>query len=149
MRVPADASVAGESVGVAQPATRRMQEAFQVDMRGTQCPIGVPDRSGAKERMWFDYMIRAADWLAGAVSAWDRTNNLIPGEHDKYRQMLEDVITEADNIVILHFDITETGMQFRRILPTRKNWLMRIVTWIRNTAVRFWHWATYKLGWTV
>ena len=116
-------------------------ECFEVDMRGTQCPIGVPDRSGPKERMWFDYMIRAADWLAGAVGAWDRVNNLIPGEHLKYRQMLEEVITDANNIVILHFDITDTGMQFRRILPTRKNWLMRVFTWIRNAGVRLWHWA--------
>jgi hypothetical protein len=96
-------------------------EGFEVDMHGTQCPIGVPDRSGPKERLWFDYMIRAADWLAGAVGSWDRVNNLIPGEHRKYRQMLEDVITSANNIVILHFDITDTGMQFRRIVPTRKN----------------------------
>jgi len=83
-------------------------------------------------------MIRAADWLAGAVGAWDRANNLIPGDHAKYRQMLEDVITGADNIVILHFDMTDTGMQFRRILPTRKSWLMRAITWLRNGAAHVW-----------
>jgi hypothetical protein len=95
-------------------------QTFRVDLRGVQCPAGVPDQSGGKERMWFDYMIRAADWLAGAVGAWDRKKNLIPGDHPKYRQML-DVLTRAQNIVFLHLDMTETGMQFRRIATTRKN----------------------------
>lgn len=92
---------------------------FQVDMRATECFAGAPDRSGPKEQMWFDYMIRAADWFAGAVAAWDRDNNLIPGEHAKYRQMLEDVIAGADNVIVLHFDMTDAGMQFRRIVAER------------------------------
>ena len=92
-----------------------LADALTVDMRSTQLAVGAPDRSGAKEIMWYDYMIRAADWFAGSVAAWDRKSNLIPGEHSKYQQMLEDVVADADNIIILHLDITDTGTQFRRI----------------------------------
>jgi hypothetical protein len=87
----------------------------------TRCPAGTPDRSGHNEHMWFDYLIRAADWFAGAVAAWDRKKNLIPADQPKYQQMLEDVITPAENIVILHLDITDTHMQFRRVVLERTN----------------------------
>ena len=96
-----------------------LADALMVDMRSTQLAVGAPDRSSAKEIMWYDYMIRAADWFAGSVAAWDRQNNLIPGEHSKYKQMLEDVVADGDNIVILHFDITDAGAQFRRIAVER------------------------------
>jgi hypothetical protein len=121
-------------------------EAFSVDMTRTRCPAGAPDRSGPKERMWFDYMIRAADWFAGAVAAWDRKKNLIPGDRPKYRQMLEDVIAPAGNIVLLHLDMTETGMQFRRIVATQKNWLILTLTFLLNGARRMWHWAGSLFG---
>ncbi|MBX9841880.1 MAG: hypothetical protein K2Z80_08760 [Xanthobacteraceae bacterium] len=111
-------------------------EALAIDLTATQIKIGTPDRSKVKEVMWFDYMIRAADWFAGAVAAWDRKRNLIPGDLPKYRQMLEDVITPAKNIVILHLDLTETGMQCRRILAIKKNWFMLILTALHNTARR-------------
>lgn len=90
-----------------------------IDMRTTKLAVGAPDRSGTKEVMWYDYMIRAADWFAGSVASWDRKNNLIPGDHAKYRQMLEDVIADAQNIVILQLDITENGAQLRRIAVER------------------------------
>jgi hypothetical protein len=96
-----------------------LAEALTVDMRSTQLAVGTPDRSGDKEIMWYDYMIRPADWFAGSVAAWDRKNNRIPGEHSKYQQMLEDVVADADNVVILHFDITDSGAQFRRITAER------------------------------
>lgn len=111
-------------------------EALAIDLMTTQIKIGVPDRSKVKEVMWFDYMIRAADWFAGAVAAWDRKLNLIPGDQPKYRQMLEDVITPAKNIVIFHLDLTETGMQCRRVLTIKKNWFMLIITALHNTARR-------------
>lgn len=94
---------------------------FDVDLRKTQIVIGAPDRSGKKEIMWFDYMIRAADWFAGVAAAWDREKNKIPGEHPKYRQMLEDVIADADNVVLLHCDIDDGGAQFRRIAVSRND----------------------------
>jgi hypothetical protein len=121
-------------------------EAFSVDLRSTTCPAGVPDSSGAKERMWFDHMIRSADWFAGSVAAWDREKNLIPGDLPKYHQMLEDVITHADNIVILHFDMTEIGMTFRRIVAARKNWLMLRLTFLQNGVQRLRYWVDSLLG---
>ena len=39
--------------------------------------------------------------------------------------MLENVIPSADNIVVLHLDMTDSGMQFRRIVAKRKNWFMQ------------------------
>jgi hypothetical protein len=117
---------------------------FAVDMTATRCPAGTPHRSGAKERMWFDYMIRAADWIAGAVAAWDRKRNLIPGDQSKYRRMLEDVITPAENIVVLHLDMNESGMQFRRIAAKPKNWFMRAVTIFTNAIRHLVNWVWHK-----
>ncbi len=99
--------------------TGAFAETFAVDLREARILIAAPDRSGTKEHMWFDYMIRGCDWLAGTVAAWDRNNDKIPGEHAKYRQVLEDVIARADNIVILHLDMAE-NMQFRRVVATPK-----------------------------
>jgi hypothetical protein len=125
--------------------TQALADALTVDMRSTLCPAGTPDRSGPKERMWFDYMIRAADWFAGAVAAWDRKGNVIPVDQPKYRQMLEKVITPAENIVLLHLDLTEDGMQFGRIAATRKNWFMLLLTFVENSARRLAHWASSLL----
>jgi hypothetical protein len=86
-----------------------------VDLKNTKVVAAAPDRNGHEEIMWFDYMIRAADWFAGSVAAWDRENNLIPGNHVKYQQMLEEVIADAENIIVLHLDMSETKAQFRRI----------------------------------
>lgn len=119
---------------------------FSVDMTGTLCPAGAPDRRSGKEHMWFDYMIRAADWVAGAVAAWDRNRNLIPADQPKYRRMLEEVITPAENIVVLHLDLNQTGMQFRRIAARRKNWFMRIVNSFTNVMRRLAHWARAYIG---
>lgn len=91
-------------------------EAFEVDLRKTRIGVGIPDRSGPIEDMWFDYMIRAPDWFAGTVAAWDKDNNRVPGEHAKYRKMLEDVVANARNIVILHIDIEEQKGEFRRVV---------------------------------
>lgn len=114
-------------------------ETFSVDMRRTRCPAGAPDRSSGKERMWFDYMIRAADWIAGTVAAWDRKRNRIPGDQRKYLRMLENVIPSADNIVVLHLDMNEAGMQFRRIVAARKNWLLRTINDFMNAMRRLAH----------
>lgn len=66
-------------------AFRNVQEfadAFEVDLRATQLVIAAPDRSGEEEVMWFDYLLRSADWFAGAVAEWDRKNGL---KEDKLR----------------------------------------------------------------
>lgn len=126
--------------------TQHFAQTFSVDMTGTSCPTGTPDRGGGKERMWFDYMIRAADWITGSVAAWDRKRNLVPGDQRKYVRMLENVLPSADNIVILHLDMTESGMQFRRIVVARKNWFMRIVNHLLNAMRRLAHCIRGWLG---
>lgn len=94
-------------------------EEFQIDLTSTHIGAGAPDRSTGKEVMWFDYMMRSADWLAGAVSAWDRATNAVPGEHPKYLKMVEDVLADADNILLMHLDLKQSGGQFRRINTTK------------------------------
>jgi hypothetical protein len=93
-------------------------EAFAVDLRNTRVAAGAPDRTAALEIMWFDYMIRAADWLAGSLAAWDRTKNAVPGDQPKYLKMIENVIADAENIVLLHLDLKNGAAQFRRINVT-------------------------------
>ncbi|MFT3686412.1 MAG: hypothetical protein QM783_16070 [Phycisphaerales bacterium] len=90
--------------------------ALAVDMRNTKLVIGAPDRSGDQEIMWYDYMIRASDWFAGAVAAWDRPSNRVPDKHQKYKQMVEDVLADSENTVILHFEFAKGYAQGRRIV---------------------------------
>jgi hypothetical protein len=101
--------------------TRAFADAFQIDLRRTQIGMGLPDRRTGKEVMWFDYLVRAADWFAGAVAEWDRKTNLDPKKHPKYREMWEQVIADADNVIVLHLDIDNAGAQFRRIGVQRAN----------------------------
>ncbi len=72
--------------------------------------------------MWFDQYIRAADWLAGAIAALDREANLLPGEHDKYIRVIEDVVTESDNTVILPVYLANDGLlKITRLELTRES----------------------------
>jgi hypothetical protein len=90
-------------------------DAFDVDLRRTQIVIALPHKSTGEEIMWFDHLLRAADWFAGAVAEWDRKTSLNPDRNPKYREMWEEVIAGAENVVVLHLDIDEKGAQFRRI----------------------------------
>lgn len=99
--------------------TRGLCEELQVDMQSTKIGAAAPDRSGGKEVMWFDYMIRSADWFAGTLATWDRAKNQVPPEQRKYCQVLEDAIADAENILVLHCDIDEGGAQFRRIAVSK------------------------------
>lgn len=69
--------------------------------------IGLPDRSGPEEYMWFDHLIRLPDWLAGTLATWDRKVNFLPNGPDKYLRVVEDVLADAENILIL-------GIEMRR-----------------------------------
>jgi hypothetical protein len=90
-----------------------------VDMRKTQLVGGGPDRSGSKEVMWFDYMIRPADWFAGAIASWDRKLNALPDTNDKYKLMIETVVADVDNMTLIHGDMDRGGLQFRRIAVSK------------------------------
>jgi hypothetical protein len=99
--------------------SRRFADDFDVDMRSTQLIVALPDREGGGEIMWFDYLLRAADWFAGAVAEWDRKTGFDSAKHPKYREMWEQVIAGARNVVVLHLDIGSDGAQFRRIEAQR------------------------------
>jgi len=58
--------------------------------------------------------------------------------------MLQDVITPAENIVVLHLDMNESGMQFRLISAKPKNWFMRAVTFFTNAIRHLVDWARPK-----
>lgn len=95
-------------------------EAMELDMRETEVLVAKPDTSGPKERMWYDHMIRGADWFAGVVAAWDIEKNLIPGEHAKYKTMTEQVIADATNSSIINMTFEKQGVRFGGIAVTRK-----------------------------
>ncbi len=94
-------------------------DALDLDMRSTEIVVGAPDRSGAKEVMWFDHLIRGPDWFAGVVAAWDLERNLIPLDHAKYRTMVEQVMCDAANFVLVRMRFDAEGVQFSRIVSTR------------------------------
>lgn len=92
---------------------------LRVDVSEAFPLIAVPDRSSGTEVMWYDDYIRPADWLAGTLAAWDWSTNSLPGEHDKYLRMVEDVIADADNIVILRVIVDEQGLKISRLDVSR------------------------------
>src|ERR1700761_1151542 len=46
-------------------------EALHIDVGGINPLIGAPDPTGNTKKLWYDDYIRSADWLAGALAAWD------------------------------------------------------------------------------
>ena len=92
---------------------------LDIDMSHTKLVVGAPDRSGGKEVMWFDYLVRSADWFAGALAAWDREQNQLPTEHRKYMQLIEDVISDADNIVCFNLNVTGETVRCSHLSLTR------------------------------
>ena len=95
-------------------------ELFQVDVNDLKPVIAVPDRSSGEEVMWYDHYIRAADWLAGALAAWDRSGNLVPTEHDKYLKLIEDVVADSQNIIVLPVHLDEAGVRISRLIIGRQ-----------------------------
>ena len=72
-----------------------LSELLQIKRGSTMPIIAAPDRSSGHEVMWYDEYIRAADWLAGTMAAWDQRSNTIAGEQDKYLRVIEDVVAGA------------------------------------------------------
>ncbi|TIN70899.1 MAG: hypothetical protein E5Y30_14020 [Mesorhizobium sp.] len=94
---------------------------FELDMRTTKVVGTGPDTSGPQEVMWYDYMIRSADWFAGAMASYNRVENKVPGPHLKYLTMVEKVVADAQNVVVLHFDVDKIGTQFRRVVISKSD----------------------------
>lgn len=82
--------------------------------------IGLPDKSGPEEVMWFDHLIRLPDWLAGALATWDRKRNLLPDGSDKYIKVVEEVLADATNLVILGIEMRAEHLNVSRTIVHRK-----------------------------
>lgn len=81
--------------------------------------VGGVDKSTGKEVMWFDPYIRAPDWLAGAIAAYNRVENLIRVKPDKYRTLICDVIADSENIIIIIINYEGGVISASRSILTR------------------------------
>lgn len=87
-------------------------ERLGIPLGAAQFPIAVPDLSTpAKGQLWYDELIRIADYLAGTVSALEITTNVVPS--DKFVRLLRGVIADADNVAILRLCIGDDGLQVK------------------------------------
>ena len=87
-------------------------ERLGIPLGATQLPIAVPDpNTPAKGRLWYDELIRIADYFAGTVAAFDKTTNVVPS--DKFVRLLRGVIADAENVVILRLRIGDDGLQVK------------------------------------
>lgn len=94
---------------------RGLAQRAGIDIADVEPVIGVPDRSSGTEVMWFDQYIRAPDWLAGAIAAWDRSTNRLAGESTKYVRLIDEVIADSDNTVILPVYLDGEGVKVTRL----------------------------------
>jgi len=104
----------------ATESVRGLGERFGINLANTAFPIGVPNPETGE--MWFDDLIRLPDYFAGTMAAWNRKENKLPEQRKSlvFCQMLEHVIAGGHNVVILGMDITEKGVQWKRIAIDRR-----------------------------
>lgn len=55
-----------------------------------------------ENEMWFDEFVRLPDYIAGIFSSWDFTDNLIPGEKEKYKAMAGRFAAMAKNTALIN-----------------------------------------------
>ena len=91
----------------------------QIRIDKTQFPIAVPEPNTGE--MWFDHLVRLADYIAGTLAVWDLQTNNVPVKptSDKFLRIIEDVIADSDNMVILGLDIGNQGLQWKRVNVVR------------------------------
>ena len=90
-----------------------------IDITDLLTPIATPEKTPNGEDMWFDDYIRPADWLAGALAAWNRVHNLVPGEQDKYVLTLREVVADSPNIVLLPVYTDGSGIRCTRLMVSQ------------------------------
>jgi hypothetical protein len=61
--------------------------------------------------LWYDELIRIADYFAGTVAALDIKANVVPS--DKFVRLLRGVIADAENVAILRLRIGDDGLQVK------------------------------------
>jgi len=96
----------------AEQGLHGLGQKFDIDTSAIQCMFGVPDRT-APEEMWFDDLIRLADYFAGTIAGWNTSQNFV--SHPKYVQMLQQVVADQPNVVVLNFEMNEKGSRFGRL----------------------------------
>ncbi|MBY3556443.1 hypothetical protein [Rhizobium laguerreae] len=92
-----------------------LAERFAIDGHGLRPDIAGPDRSGATEVMWFDDFVRAPDWLAGTIAAWDRQSGNLPENQPKYLNLVQNLLTDLNNGVILSAVLEKSGYSVERL----------------------------------
>ena len=92
-----------------------LAEKHQVAL-GCEPNIGVPDLSSGKEVMWFDHLIRQPDWFAGTLATWHWQTNTLSSPAEKYRQVVENVLADAENIVVLPISMLPETVGVSRLL---------------------------------
>lgn len=87
----------------------------QIKITGTEFPIAIPDPSTGD--MWFDHLVRIADYIAGTLAVWDIKNNQVPTtpKSDKFLRMIEGVIADSQNLIVLGLEVGNHGLQCKRI----------------------------------
>jgi hypothetical protein len=92
-------------------------ERLNISIDAIRFPIAVPDSQGPAG-LWFDELIRVADYFAGTLAAWNTKANFVPKV--KYARMLREVIADASNVAILKLRIGDDGMLVRQRQITLK-----------------------------
>jgi hypothetical protein len=95
-------------------------EQLGIPLQAVQFPIAAPDPTKpADEGLWYDDLIRVADYFAGTIAAWDVKANAVPKE--KFARMLRDVIADSPRVLILRLRIGDEGLQVsqRQVTSTR------------------------------
>lgn len=64
----------------------------------------------------FDPIIRACDYLAGAVSAWSLSKNATTEGAEKYGVMLRDVVVGNERIFMVHLEMSDEQLWARRLV---------------------------------
>ena len=86
---------------------------FQVPYGTVKLAVG--DMSAAA---WYDEMVRIPDFLAGALSAFDRETRGVATE--KHLDLLTKVVSDAANIAVIEVDVTQSSFGARSLLLFRE-----------------------------
>jgi hypothetical protein len=66
-----------------------------------------------------DHYTRLADWLAGTIAQWNRSQNEPLDEDSKYGRMILNVISDSNNAIFLRMKVDTAGVSVTRLLVSR------------------------------
>lgn len=125
-----------------------LANALQINIGELNPAIAVPDPKSKSRSLWYDDYIRSADWLAGALAAWEWKANKVPGHHLKYRQMIEDVFAGTTNAVVLPVAINALrDVRVTRLIVSLKPWWLRLpMRWVETAWIAVFGFASRLRG---